>query len=376
MRQRIAVNARFLIKGKLEGIGLFTYEALKRITTAQPDVDFYFLFDRAYDASFIFGKNVTPVVLFPQARHPFLWVWWFEVSVRNWLAQNKPDLFLSTDGFGCLGATVPQVLVMHDLAFVHFKNHTSFISRLYYNYFMPRFARKAARIATVSEFSKSDIMQQYAIDASKIDVVYNGAKEIYKPVTEPVKDKIKATYTSGKNYFVYVGSIHPRKNIENLLLAFEVFKKDTNSDYHLLIVGRKAWSFSAVEQIHAGMIYKHDVLFMGHIAPEELAEIMASAFAMVYVSLFEGFGIPILEAQSCGVPVITSNNTSMPEAAGGAALLVNATSVTEIAAAMKQLYENNDLRTKLIVKGNAQKGTFSWHNTADKLWSCCTKAIE
>ena len=110
-RKTIAVNTRFLIKNKLEGIGLFTYESLKRITQTHSEIDFYFLFDRKFDTEFIFGDNVKPIVLFPPARHPFLWYWWFEFSVANWLNKNKPDLFLSTDGYACLGTETPQVLV-------------------------------------------------------------------------------------------------------------------------------------------------------------------------------------------------------------------------------------------------------------------------
>ena len=125
-RKAIAVNTRFLIKNKLEGIGLFTYESLKRVTQAHPEIDFYFLFDRPFDSEFIFGENVKPVVLSPQARHPLLWYWWFEISVARWLNKNKPDLFISTDGYGCLQTEVPQVLVMHDLAYEHFTDNVPF----------------------------------------------------------------------------------------------------------------------------------------------------------------------------------------------------------------------------------------------------------
>ena len=374
-RKAIAVNTRFLIKNKLEGIGLFTYESLKRITHAHPEIDFYFLFDRNFDAEFIFDENVKPVVLFPQARHPFLWYWWFEISVATWLNINKPDLFLSTDGYACLQTEVPQVTVMHDLAFEHFKNHVPFIARKYYEYFMPRFAQKAKRVATVSEFSKQDIVKQYEIAADKIDVVYNGAKEVYQPVSEEVKAKTKKKYTDDKNYFIYVGSIHPRKNVKNLLLAFEKFKAETNSDYQLLIVGRKAWHFNEVEDAHARMKFKSEVKFLGHVSPAELGEIVASAFAMVYVSLFEGFGIPIVEAMSCHVPVITSNITSMPEAAGDAALLVNPNSVDEISLAMKNLFENPLLQNDLIQKGKIQLKKFSWDLAAGKLWQCCERVL-
>ncbi len=371
-RKAIAVNTRFLIKNKLEGIGLFTFESLKRITRSHPEIDFYFLFDREFDSEFIFSENVKPVVLFPQARHPFFWYWWFEISVAGWLNKNKPELFISTDGYGCLKSEVSQVLVMHDLAYEHFTDNVPFLIRNYLKYFMPRYAQKAKRIATVSEFSKQDIVKRYKVSAGKIDVVYNGAKEVYKPASEDVKYKTRKKCSEGKNYFIYVGSIHPRKNVKNLLLAFEKFKTETNSDYQLIIVGRKAWNFNDVDEAHSQMNFKNEVKFLGHVPPNELGEIVASAFAMVYVSLFEGFGIPIVEAMSCEVPVITSNTTSMPEVAGDAALLVNPNSVEEISSAMKKLYEDSSVRYSLIEKGRTQIKNFSWDLTADKLWKCCS----
>lgn len=370
------MNTRFLIKNKLEGIGLFTYESLKRIVEAHPEVDFYFLFDRPYDAEFVFGKNVKPVVLFPPARHPFLWYWWFEFSVGRWLHRNRPDLFLSTDGYACLRTNVPQVLVMHDIAFEHFREHLSFITYRYYKHYMPLFAHKAARLATVSDFSKKDIINHYGIAADKIEVVYNGAKEVYVPVSDVVRQQVRHKYSFGKNYFIYVGSVHPRKNIRNLLLAFEKFKRQTGSDFKLLLVGRMAWDYKDVEAALRAMEYREDVIFTGHVPPGELGQITASAFAMMYVSLFEGFGIPIIEAMSCEVPVITSNTTSMPEAAGDGALLVSPTSVDEIAEAIKRIVNEPELRKLLIENGRTQIKKFSWALTADKLWDCCERAMQ
>lgn len=354
---------------------MFTYESLKRITAAHPEIDFYFLFDRAHHSDFIFSENVKPVELFPPARHPFLWYIWFEISVALWLRKNKPDLFLSTDGYACLNTSVPQITVMHDLAFEHFPEHVSFLTRCYYKYFMPRFAQKVNRIATVSEFSKQDIAKRYNVSPEKIDVVYNGAKEVYKPTGEAQKQAVRRKYAEGKNYFVYVGSIHPRKNVKNLLLAFEKFKAESKADVQLVIVGRKAWDFTDVETTHTAMKFKEEVKFLGHVPPEDLGEIVAGAFAMVYVSLFEGFGIPIVEAMSCGVPVITSNISSMPEAAGDAALLVNPNSVEEISSAMKRIFTDTSFRNSLKEKGTEQLKKFSWELTAQKLWKSCEKVM-
>lgn len=370
--RKIAVNTRFLIKDKLEGIGLFTAESLKRIVVAHPEVEFYFLFDRPYDASFIFAPNVKPVVLFPPARHPFLWWCWFEVSVARWLNKHQPDLFLSTDGYASLGSNVPQVLVMHDLSFEHFKDQVAFLTLKYYEYYMPRFARKARRIATVSEYSKADIVKHYGIDPSRIDVVYNGAKEVYAPATAAIKSRL----TKDGEYFIYVGSIHPRKNIVNLLKAFELFKRNTQSPVKLVLAGRKAWDFEEVDRTWQQLQFKNDVTFLGHVPPAELGERVSAALAMVYVSLFEGFGIPIVEAMSAGIPVITSNTTSMPEAAGEAALLVDPYKVEDIAAAMQKIAGDEQLRKALVEKGKVQLQKFSWDKTAEKLWQCCQKAME
>lgn len=150
---------------------------------------------------------------------------------------------------------------------------------------------------------------------------------------------------------------------------------ETNSDFQLLIIGRKAWDFNEIENIHDAMRYKNEVKFLGHVSPDELAEIVASSFALVYASLFEGFGIPIIEAMSCEVPVITSNTTSMSEVAGDAALLVNPLSVIEISSAMKTLFEDRSLRNSLIDKERTQIKKFSWDLTAGKLWKCCTEVL-
>ena len=129
---RIAVKTRFLLKGKIEGMGLFTREVLKRMVDKHPNDEFIFLFDREYDSSFIFGKNVRPIVLFPPARHPFLFVWWFEWSVTKALKKFKPDVFLSPDNFLSLRTTTKTVLVTHDLAYLHFPFKGSFFQKKYY----------------------------------------------------------------------------------------------------------------------------------------------------------------------------------------------------------------------------------------------------
>ena len=317
---KIAVNTRLLLKNKLEGIGWVAYETLRRMVKAHPEVEFYFLFDREPDPMFIFGDNVKPIVLFPQARHPFLF------------------------------SDVPQVAQFHDLNFEHFPKDMPKIHLWHYKTFFPRFARKAKRIVTVSEFSKQDIVECYGINPDKIDVAYNGVNEKFAPISDEEQDAIRAKYTGGNPYFMFVGSLHPRKNLARLFTAFDLFKSQTSSNVKLLIVGEKRWWSGPIEQAYSQMRYKDEVVFAGRLSAEDLHLVTAAALASVYVSYFEGFAIPILEAFKCETPVITSNVTSMPEVADDAALLVDPFSEASIAEGMTEMLDEN-VREALIEKG-------------------------
>lgn len=372
----IVVNTRLLIKNKLEGIGWFTFETLKRITNDHPEDHFIFLFDRDFDEDFIFSDNVTPLILSPPARHPFLFYWWFEFSVANFLNKYKPDLFLSPDGYMSLKANCKQLAVIHDINFEHHPKDVSWIVRKYYTHFFPKFARKASRIATVSAFSKKDIINCYKIDATKIDVVFNGCNEQYSPINKELQLLTKQTFSKNCDYFLFVGALQPRKNISRLLEAFDKFKTKEKNDVKLIIVGEKYRWTSNIKNTYLNMKFKDDVIFTGRLHSTELHHVIASALAMTYIPYFEGFGIPILEAMNCDTPVITSNITSMPEVAGDAALLVDPFSVSSISNAMIYIYKDEDMRNSLIEKGRKRKLNFSWDKTADLLWKSILKTIE
>lgn len=373
---RIAVNTRFLMEGKLEGLGWFTYQTLKHWVEWHPEHEFIFIFDRPFSEEFIFGKNVTGVVAFPPARHPILFYWWYEWSIPRILRQQQADVFVSPDGFLSLSTSVPTLMVLHDIAWKHFEDHVNFSTYHYYNHYVPKFIEAAGRIATVSQYSKQDMVTTFGADPSKIDVVYNGSHEQYQPLSEEAISQVRAQYSEGQPYFLYVGSIHPRKNVERLLQAFNQFKKATQSPAKMLIVGRKMGKGSPIEQLLPTLEHAQDIIFLGYLSTDELPQVVGAAYALTYVSLFEGFGIPLLEALYCDVPSITANNSSMPEVVGEAGLLAEATSVDSIAAQLQQLWENPTLRQELIQKGQSQRQLFSWEQTAQKLWQSLERLLE
>jgi glycosyltransferase involved in cell wall biosynthesis len=358
-----------LLKGRLEGIGWFTYETLKRITRDHPEHRFLFFFDRPYDEEFIFEKNVTPIVAGPQARHPFLFYLWFEFTVTRLLKKYKADLFLSPDGYLSLRSKVASLAVIHDLNFEHYPNDVPWLIRKYYRYFFPRFARKATRIATVSKASADDIQRQYVIDPSTIDIVYDGANVTFHPLGAEEIAATRHEISDGKPYFVFVGALHPRKNLANLFRAFDLFIENRGTaDICLVIVGAKKWWTPAIREAYESMKHRQLVIFSGRLNHEALNRAMAAALATTYVSYFEGFGIPIVESFRCGTPVITSNISSMPEVAGDAALLCDPFDIASMADAMAKISNDGDLRKSLIEKGHLRQEVFTWDRTAELLW--------
>ncbi len=372
----IAVNCQSLVKDHLEGLGWFTYESLKRITQSHPEHEFLFIFGKGIDKSFIFSDNIKAINVGPPFFRPQAWWLKFEFLLPWFLRKYKIDLFLSMDGISGTRIKSKQLCVIHDLNFEENPKWLPKSFARYYQKYFPKWAKQANRIATVSEYSKQDIHKKYDIELDKIDVVYNGSNSLYKPVSESVKIETKQQFTDGKDFFIFVGSLHPRKNIDHLFKGFDLFKRNTNSDLKLVVVGGRFYWSGAIKDAYDNMKYKNDVIFTGHLATEKLKNLMASSVALTYVSLFEGFGIPLVEAMHSETAILTSNKTSLPEIAKNAAVFVNPLSDAEIAQGMQTLVENPELRKELIDNGRKRREDFSWDKTAEKLWNSIEKTLQ
>ncbi len=372
---KILVNTRLLIPNKLAGIAWFTYETLKRITHQNPDVRFYFVFDRKFSDEFIFSNNIEPLVLSPVTRHPILWYLWFEHRLPKLIKKIEPDIFLSPDGYISLNSDVKSLSVIHDINFLHYPKDLPLSSNLFYNYYFPKYAQKASRLATVSEFSKSDICKNYGVPDSKIDVVYNGYNSVYRPISIAEQAILKNKFTGGRDFFIFVGSLSPRKNIENMLLAYQYFLDRHNKIVDLIIVGDNLFMTRGIKKTWRNIKNKENVHFVGRIAPDTLSKLVASALALVLVSKLEGFGIPVIEACACKTPVIVSNVSSLPEVAGDAALYANPFDVKSIGNAFLEMANNKELRRKLVHKTLAISKKYSWDKSAKLLWNSILKTL-
>ncbi len=371
---RIGINTRFLLSSKMEGFGWYTFEVVKRMVLAHPEHEFVFFFDRAFDSKFIFAKNVTPVVVFPPARHTILFIWWFNYSIKKALKKHSIDVFFSPDGYVCLNTMIPQVAVIHDLNFEHYPEDVPAFPRWYLRHYFPKFARKATRLITVSHYSKADIVKTYGISENKITVAWNGASDLFKPIPEEEKAVFKKEITAGKNYFVFVGAIHPRKNVKTLLEAFYQFT-EFNSTTDFVIVGEQLWKKGTTHLPQPSAEIANRIHFTGHVSLDRLTKIMGAASALVYVPYFEGFGIPLVEAMKCGVPIISGNKTSLPEVAGNAALYVDPFDVEAIVKNMVLLTDNEQLCANLKQKGLERSTIFSWDESSRLAWETIVGAV-
>ncbi len=373
---KIVVNTRLLLPGKLDGIGWFTYETLIRITRAHPEHDFYFLFDRPWDEQFIFSSNVHPFIIRPQARHPFLWHIWFQQGVRKFLRKHPAALFFSPDGFIPLNCGIRTLPVIHDINFVHYPKDLPPVTGAYYRKYFPLFAKEASHILTVSDYSAKDISSRFGVEAEKITVVPNGVSDIFSPLTEQEKRESRQRFAGGSPYFVYVGSLLPRKNIPRLLSAYELYREQYSGDVRLVLAGREMFGNRELWKVLKGMKHAGDVLFPGSMDRRGTRLLIGGAEALMLVSYFEGFGIPLVEAMACHTPVITADVTALPEVAGEAALYADPFSVEKIAEAMHRIISDKSLREKLIKAGAARVKMFSWDHTADRIWEVTEKLLQ
>ena len=260
------------------------------------------------------------------------------------------------------------ILTIHDLAFIRFPqfNFDWFIKK--YTKEVKRNARLAKKIVAASKSTKDDIIKFFKIDPAKVKVVYLASDSRFKKLANQEKDKeVLKKYGIDKKYILSVGTIEPRKNYSTLIKAFNYIKHNNNNfNCKLVIVGRTGWKSEATYRERELSLYKDDILFIGRVSDKELVQIYNQAEIFVYPSLFEGFGLPPMEAMSCGLPVIASDSSSLKEVVGDAGILVPSEDYREISRQISYILKNEKVTKELEEKSLKQAKKFSWEKTARK----------
>ena len=288
-------------------------------------------------------------------------IWWYQTQLKQQLQSLQADLFFSPVYEGMFFPNVPQIVTVHDLIPLKYPE-LSPKWQYYYRYGLPFLLKQSRRIVCVSEYTKQDLVQTYRLNPDLIDVVYNGYdRHLFSPQRNP---QITQKYNLDK-YFLYVGDMRFYKNLGRTLEAFEGLPQQ---DCQLVITGKKDdFFYPQIARQVAQLKASDRIIFLDYVPMADLPALYSQAQALVFASLYEGFGLPVLEAMACGCPVITSQATSIPEVGGDSVFYVDPYDVDSIALGMQQILTNLELQTNLKHKGLARAKLFSWEKTAQDI---------
>jgi glycosyltransferase involved in cell wall biosynthesis len=264
---------------------------------------------------------------------------------------------------------------LHDINFYHRPKDLPKLTSWYFNNFFPLYAKKAERLITVSEYSKNDISTNYNIEKEKIDIVYNSVTDDFQPSDSVEKSDIKKEFKLADNYFVFIGTVLPRKNLINLIKAFDQFLSKSAKSFEFVVIGNEKFGLKDIKETLSQIKHPENIRFLGRVDKDKLIKILAASHGLLYVPFFEGFGIPLVEAMKCEVPILTSNVTSLPEIAKDAAVFTEPDSIDSIANGIEKLALDEKLRQQLIENGKIRVKDFSWDESANKFWNIIEKTI-
>lgn len=301
-------------------------------------------------------------------RHIPLRRLWTHARLSAELLREAPDvLFVPAHVLpfpGALRPEMPSVVTVHDLGYLHFPEAHTASQRLYLRLSTAWNARIACAVIAVSEATRSDLLAHTGVDAQKVHVVQHGVSSRFAPQSEQAVAAARECYGIPPRYFLYVGTIQPRKNLARLLRAYAQARREAADFPALVIAGRVGWRSEGIAATAQALGIGAHLHFPGYVADADLPALLSGAEAFVYPSLFEGFGMPILEAMACGTPVLAANTSSIPEVAGNAALLLDPLDERAIAKGLLRLATNGNARHELRERGLARAQHFNWERCA------------
>ncbi|MDX9893063.1 MAG: glycosyltransferase family 1 protein [Patescibacteria group bacterium] len=362
---KIGIDVRCLMEKHYSGISEYTYNLLKSLLTIDQQNQYL-----------LFYNSSKPVEM-PEFNNP-------NVSYRGFSYPNrvfnlamrflkKPkidellggvDVFITPSFlFSNLSDNCRQILIVHDLSFELYPNFFTAKKKLWHRLINPRaMTRRADEIIAISENTKADLVQIYQVPSTKVKVVYNGINQIFfQPIAASQLDKVKAKYKLHNPFILYLGNLEPRKNVATLLKAFE---KISNQSIDLVIAGSQAWKYQNLYKIWEQSAVRERIKFLGYVDDPDRPALYALAKLFVYPSIYEGFGLPPLEAMACGTPVITSFNSALIESVGDAGLLIDPHNVNDLVSAINNILTDEDFRNRLATQGLSYSKNFTWEKAA------------
>jgi glycosyltransferase involved in cell wall biosynthesis len=369
---KIGLDARGAIWYRGTGIGTYTYQLVKALYSIDKRNEYRFFWpgDEFQNLNPSKDEVFQSIVL---NKDKF----WEEVHIPTRVEQEKIDIFhVPQNGIGLPKTKrCRQVATVHDLIPYIYPETSSSEYLIIFQNEMPRIMEQCDQIITVSEFSKREIQRYFNLPDEKIAIIYEAAEDIYQPIEKnKAKNFVKQQYGINSRYILYIGGLSHRKNIIGLILAFWNIRRDIAEDYKLVIVGKRNRSFKNLIKLIETLNIENRVIFTDFVQVAHLPYLYNAADLFVYPSLYEGFGLPPLEAMACGTPVITSNLTSIPEVTGDAAVLINPHDNNSLAESIEKALSKPDQLIQMSKDGLEQAKKFSWEKCAQKTLDVYEKA--
>ena len=377
--KRVAVDTREAFNRRSGGIPRYLRNFIKSLTSLKIiDFDVILLIPSSCQkeiSNFFSWRNNIEVVYLEERS-----AWhWEQVLVPKWCSNNRISLVhFSTNRGPILNQGVRDVHVIHDTISIHKANwengfYHGLTSYLYNQVSMRLSAKTASHLITVSEFSRKSIIKELFVPPEKVSVIYNGVEPLF---FSPPELELKNLSFSDKPFIFHLGSFDPRKNTERVIRAYSSLPSAFRSNCPLVIAGLSQKAKEKFIPLISSLRIEKEAILLPFITDEELAAIYKTCFAFIWPSLWEGFGLPVLEAMAAGAPVLTSNSTSLPESSGGCALLVDPMNTEEITKGIMRLIEDQSLREELKEKGKTWAKNFTWENTVRETINVWKKVLE
>lgn len=360
----IGINGRSIFR-QLTGVQHYSREVTRALLASRPDGVEYTVFAGREGRNS--GETGLPLAtsFFP-AGSPVRGLIWEQTLLRRMVLKAGVDVLFNPGNVAPLYPPFPSVITIHDLAFLLFPQYFSRTFAAYYRNAVPRMAAQAAAVITDSQNTREDLESMLGIPAHKITVIPLGVSAGFRRrVTSAEKEEVRRRYSLPEKYFLSISSLEPRKNLKNILEAYRLLPSDVTAEHGLVIVGggNQVYADSGLSSVLA-KTRNGTIVMPGHLPTEDLPAIYRMATALVFPSLYEGFGLPVLEAMSASTPVITSAGSSLPEVAGHAAIMINPESREELAAAMELVATDSGTRNLLMERGKKRAASFTWEKTA------------
>lgn len=367
---RVSIELQPCLKNK-SGIGVYTYELTKRLQNFK-DIEFegniFNFFNRNYIEKDIEGLHIKKYIcsLFPYGVYRRIWSY---VPIKyNFLFRTNSDIYQFFNFVIPPNISGKVITTIHDLTYILYPNTMDTSNRKRLEKDMKSTVKRADYIITISESSKRDIIKYLHVDENKIQVIYPGVDEIYKKVLNSDEiTTVKNKYNIHGKYLLYLGTLEPRKNIETIIRAYNCFEKSDKDNVKLVLAGKKGWLYESIFKLVKEFNIEDNVIFTDYIDDMDKAPLYQGAEVFLFPSLYEGFGIPVIEAMASGIPVITSNSSSLPEAAGDAAIITEPLDYKKISESIERILNEDGLREKMVAEGIKQANKFNWDLSAEKL---------